>query len=60
MLENVESILHPTNKAAVDYIIKKSKFYGYNLKIIRANAQDYGVPQKEIVFFLLVLKESFN
>ena len=60
LLENVESILHPTNKTAVDYIIKKSKFYGYNLKIIRANAQDYGVPQKRNRIFFIGAKRKFQ
>lgn len=53
ILENVESILHPTNKAAVNTIYENMAKLGYNCSMIRTNAADYGIPQKrKRVFFL--------
>lgn len=46
LLENVESILHPTNKAAVEYIEEKITRMGYHFVRILANALEYGIPQK--------------
>jgi len=60
LLENVESILHPTNKKAVDCIINQSKKLNYNLKIIKANALDYGVPQKRRRIFFIGSKKKFQ
>ena len=50
----LESILHPTNKKAVDTILRKTKKFNYNFKMVKANALDYGVPQKKRkrVFFM--------
>ena len=47
LIENVESILHPTNKKAVDTIHKKNKKFNYNFKMVKANALDYGRSSKE-------------
>lgn len=53
LLENVESILHPTNKAAVEYIEEKITRMGYHFVRVLANALEYGIPQKrKRVFFL--------
>lgn len=53
ILENVESILHPSNKAAVNTIYEHMAKLGYNCSLIRTNAADYGIPQKrKRVFFL--------
>ena len=46
LLENVESILHPTNKAAVEYIEERITRMGYHFVRILANALEYGIPQK--------------
>ena len=46
LLENVESILHPTNKAAVEYMEEKITRMGYHFVRILANALEYGIPQK--------------
>lgn len=46
LLENVESILHPTNKAVVEYIEEKITHMGYHFVRILANALEYGIPQK--------------
>lgn len=58
LLENVESILHPTNKEAVEYIEEKITEMGYYFKRYLANALEYGIPQKrKRVIFLASRKE---
>lgn len=47
VFENVESLLHPTNKVIVDEFISIISEQGYTYKLIKANALNYGVPQKE-------------
>lgn len=59
VFENVESLLHPTNKVIVDSFIKLIQEAGYNYKIIRANALDYGVPQKRKRLFIVGTKGNF-
>lgn len=46
LLENVESILHPTNKAAVELIEDTLSRLGYSFIRVLANATHYGIPQK--------------
>lgn len=60
LIENVESILHPSNKKAVEGILKEAKKMKYNLKVIKANALDYGVPQKRKRVFFMGSKRKFN
>ena len=60
LFENVESILHPTNKQVVEKIIiflKKEKYY---YKIVKANSLDYGVPQKRKRIFIIGSKKPFK
>lgn len=53
LLENVESILHPTNRNAVEELTETIEKLGYYMNIIKSNALDYGVPQKrKRVFFI--------
>lgn len=60
LLENVESLLHPTNRVAVEYISEKIEYLGYHYKLIRANAVDYGVPQKRKRIFFIASKRKFQ
>jgi DNA (cytosine-5-)-methyltransferase len=60
VFENVESLLHPTNKVIVEKFIEIIKESGYNYKIVRANALDYGVPQKRKRLFILGTKGIFK
>lgn len=60
VLENVESILHPSNKEAVDSIVFSCNELGYNLSIIKTDATDYGVPQKRKRVFFLASKKEIN
>ena len=58
ILENVESIMHPSNIETYDFIIEKIKSLKYNYKAVKVNAVDFGVPQKRVrVFFIASKKE---
>ena len=60
LFENVESLMHPTNKVIVDRFIEIIKESGYSYKIVKANALDYGVPQKRKRLFILGTKGQFK
>ncbi|WP_316851597.1 DNA cytosine methyltransferase [Pedobacter agri] len=60
LLENVESILHPTNKIAVDNLEQAIGELGYGLKTVNTNAIDYGVPQKRKRVFFIASKKGFK
>lgn len=53
VFENVESLLHPANKVIIDRFVEIIREQGYDYKIVKANAQDYGVPQKRRRLFIL-------
>lgn len=58
ILENVESILHPHNIQTVYDLEEALDKMNYHFKLIKANACDYGVPQKrKRVFFIASRKE---
>ena len=46
LFENVESILHPTNRPVLQRFVKATEDLGFNVRVFRANALDFGVPQK--------------
>jgi DNA (cytosine-5)-methyltransferase 1 len=53
ILENVESLMHPTNKIAVDEIKEFLYKLGYSYIVYKANSANFGVPQKrKRVFFI--------
>lgn len=53
LLENVESLMHPKNADAVSRLTEAIDKLGYKFIVYRANAQDFGVPQKrKRVFFI--------
>lgn len=60
LLENVESILHPSNKEAIDTIYNEMLKLGYNFSMIKANAAEYGIPQKRKRVFFLASKKEIN
>lgn len=60
LLENVESILHPTNKHIVDSFIENVKLLEYDYRVIRAYAPDYGVPQKRKRIFIIGTKNKIK
>ena len=59
VFENVESLLHPTNKSIIDKFIEIITQLGYSHTVVRANALDYGVPQKRKRVFILGTKGAF-
>lgn len=60
LFENVESLLHPTNKVIIDRFIEIVVENGYTYKIVKANALDYGVPQRRKRLFIIGTKGSFK
>lgn len=58
LLENVESILHPTNREAVTYIQQEAERLGFHHRMYRVNAADYGVPQRRKRVFFMGSKRS--
>lgn len=61
ILENVESILHPHNRQAVEDLAEALEQMRYNYVLVKANACDYGVPQKrKRVFFIASKKKIGN
>lgn len=56
LLENVESILHPTNKEAVNRIYELSEKLGYRYSLYRADATRFGIPQKRKRIFVFGLR----
>ena len=60
LLENVESILHPTNRAVVDFIENEITKMGYNFQRILANAVDFGIPQRRKRVIFLASKNKFE
>jgi len=59
VFENVESLLHPTNKSIVDKFLEIVANLGYAYKVVRANALEYGVPQKRKRIFIIGTKGTF-
>lgn len=53
ILENVESMLHPTNKAIVEHIEQRFVAMGYHVRRYLINALALGIPQKRkrVIFF---------
>ncbi len=60
VFENVESLLHPTNKVIVDRFIEIIEENGYKYKIVHANALDYGVSQKRKRIFIIGTTGEFK
>jgi DNA (cytosine-5)-methyltransferase 1 len=60
VLENVESILHPSNIEAVESLEDEVLKMGYNMQTLKLNAADYGVPQKRKRVFFIVTKKVIN
>lgn len=60
VFENVESLLHPTNKVIIDEFIDIIKEEGYEYKIIKACALNYGVPQNRKRLFIIGTKGTFK
>ncbi len=46
LFENVESLLHPTNKETLQRFLEAADQLGYHCTVFKANSADFGVPQK--------------
>lgn len=60
VLENVESILHPSNHEAIETIEENMARLGYNFSMLKLNAAEYGIPQKRKRVFFLASKKPIN
>lgn len=60
VLENVESLLHPSNKDAANSITDYMEHLGYNYTLLKINAADFGIPQKRKRVFYLASKKEIN
>jgi DNA (cytosine-5)-methyltransferase 1 len=58
LLENVESLMHPKNANAVSDLAEAIDKLGYKILVYRANAQDFGVPQKRKRVFFVASKKG--
>jgi DNA (cytosine-5)-methyltransferase 1 len=57
LFENVESLLHPTNKHVVEDFLKLADALGYSCTLYKANSADYGVPQKRKRVFIFGVRK---
>ena len=60
ILENVESILHPHNIQAVNDLAEAIDRMNYQYILVKANACDYGVPQKRKRVFFIASKKKIS
>lgn len=60
VLENVESIMHPSNKEAVDTIYDNMSRLGYKCSVLKINGAEHGIPQKRKRVFFLASKKEIN
>jgi DNA (cytosine-5)-methyltransferase 1 len=60
ILENVESILHPHNIQAVNDLAEAIDKMNYHFVLVKANACDFGVPQKRKRVFFIASKKKIS
>jgi len=60
LFENVESILHPTNKDEIFRFVTNAEALGYKCTQFRTNAADFGVPQKRKRVFVFGVLGATN
>lgn len=60
LLENVESLLHPSNKQVIQQITLFLDSIWYNYFIYKANALNFWVPQKRKRIFIFWSKKKFK
>lgn len=53
VFENVPSLLAPRHRPMLDRLLKAFEDTGYSITLVKANAVDYGVPQKRQRIFVL-------
>ena len=57
LFENVESLMHPTNRHVVEAFLGTAASFGYRCTLHRANSADYGVPQKRKRVFIFGVRK---
>jgi DNA (cytosine-5)-methyltransferase 1 len=57
LFENVDSLLHPTNKHVVEAFLGSADILGYRCTLYRANSADFGVPQKRKRVFIFGVRK---
>lgn len=60
LLENVESLLHPKNAHAVSELYETIDKLNYHFIVYKANALDFGVPQKRKRVFFIASKKPIT
>lgn len=60
VLENVESIMHPSNREAVETVYENMDRLGYKWSVLKLNAAEYGIPQKRKRVFFLASKKNID
>jgi DNA (cytosine-5)-methyltransferase 1 len=60
ILENVESLLHPKNEIAVSELKEAIDKLNYKFIVYRADALNFGVPQKRKRVFFIASKKEIN
>ena len=58
VLENVPSLLHPRHRGDIDAVIEGAQAAGFVTTMIRANAAEFGVPQRRVRVFLLGVRDQ--
>ncbi len=58
LFENVESILHPTNRGTFEKFVASAEQLNYACSISRINSADFGVPQKRKRVFVFGARDS--
>jgi DNA (cytosine-5)-methyltransferase 1 len=58
VFENVSSILHPRNHAEFKSLLREADVAGFKTTVVRANAVEYGVPQRRVRVFVLGLRRA--
>jgi len=53
VFENVPSILHPRNQAEFKRLLRSADTAGFGVSVVRANAAEFGVPQRRVRIFVL-------
>ncbi len=60
VFENVASILHPSNKEVFSNFVTEISTLDFNVKVLKLDARDFGVPQRRQRVFVVGTKGSFK
>lgn len=60
LLENVESLMHPKHRHVIDEILEYLDKLNYHALVYKANAVEFGVPQKRKRIFIFASKKTIQ